>query len=74
LLNEGTAVTTTMAETDVVIDVVTEVVVTGGVDTHLDTNMAAALDGVGGQLGVREFPTTPPATASCWGGSPASAP
>ncbi len=43
--------TTTMAETDVV--------VTGGVDTHLDTNMAAALDGVGGQLGVKEFPTTP---------------
>ena len=51
LLNEGTAVTTTMAETSVV--------VTGGVDTHLDTNMAAALDGIGGQLGVREFPTTP---------------
>jgi transposase len=50
LRNEGTAVTTTMAETDVV--------VTGGVDTHRDTNMAAALDGVGGQLGVREFPTT----------------
>jgi transposase len=37
----------------------TDVVVTGGVDTHRDTNMAAALDGVGGQLGVREFPTTP---------------
>ena len=34
----------------------TSVVVTGGVDTHLDTNMAAALDGIGGQLGVREFP------------------
>ena len=35
------------------------VAVTGGVDTHLDTNMAAALDGVGGQLGTRQFPTTP---------------
>ncbi len=34
------------------------VVVTGGVDTHLDTHMAAALDGVGAQLGTREFPTT----------------
>lgn len=41
---------TTMAETGVA--------VTGGVDTHLDTNMAAALDGVGGQLGIKEFPTT----------------
>lgn len=35
------------------------VAVTGGVDTHLDTNMAAALDGVGGELGTRQFPTTP---------------
>lgn len=34
------------------------VTVTGGVDTHLDTNMAAALDGVGGELGTRQFPTT----------------
>ena len=34
------------------------VAVTGGVDTHLDTNMAAALDGIGGQLGIKEFPTT----------------
>lgn len=32
--------------------------VTGGVDTHLDTNMAAALDSVGGELGTRQFPTT----------------
>lgn len=36
----------------------TGVAVTGGVDTHLDTNMAAALDGVGGQLGTKEFRTT----------------
>jgi transposase len=34
------------------------VVVVGGVDTHLDTNMAAALNSIGGQLGVKEFPTT----------------
>ena len=32
--------------------------VTGGVDTHLDLNVAAALDSVGGLLGVEEFPTT----------------
>jgi transposase len=31
--------------------------VTGGVDTHLDTNVAAALDDVGGLLGVEEFAT-----------------
>ena len=36
-----------------------EVVVTGGVDTHLDTHMAAALDGIGGQLGIRQFAATP---------------
>ena len=33
--------------------------ITGGVDTHADTHVAAALDPVGGLLGVREFPTTP---------------
>ncbi|MGA3221095.1 MAG: IS110 family transposase [Acidimicrobiales bacterium] len=32
--------------------------VTGGVDTHLDLNVAAALDSIGGLLGVEEFPTT----------------
>jgi transposase len=32
--------------------------VTGGVDTHLDLNVAAALDGIGGLLGVAEFPAT----------------
>jgi transposase len=50
ITNEGTAMTT-MAETDVV--------VTGGVDTHFDVYVAAALDGIGGQLGVKDFPTTP---------------
>ena len=33
-------------------------VVTGGVDTHADMHVAAALDPVGGLLGVREFPAT----------------
>jgi transposase len=33
--------------------------VVGGVDTHLDVHVAAAVDGLGGLLGVRSFPTTP---------------
>ena len=33
--------------------------VTGGVDTHAGTHMAAALDRIGGLLGVQEFPATP---------------
>ena len=33
--------------------------VTGGVDTHLDTHVAAALDQLGGQLGVESFPANP---------------
>ena len=33
--------------------------VTGGVDTHADVHVAAALDPIGGLLGVREFPATP---------------
>jgi len=32
--------------------------VTGGVDTHLELNVAAALDGIGGLLGVKQFATT----------------
>ena len=32
--------------------------ITGGVDTHADTHVAAALDPVGGLLGVRVFPAT----------------
>jgi transposase len=31
--------------------------VTGGVDTHLDVNVAAVLDRIGGLLGVEQFPT-----------------
>src|SRR5437899_3514759 len=33
--------------------------VTGGVDTHADVHVAAALDSIGGLLGVQEFPATP---------------
>jgi transposase len=33
--------------------------ITGGVDTHLEVHVAAALDGIGGLLGVESFPTTP---------------
>ena len=32
--------------------------VTGGVDTHAEVHVAAALDPVGGLLGVQEFPAT----------------
>jgi transposase len=32
--------------------------ITGGVDTHADTHVAAALDPIGGLLGVEEFPAT----------------
>jgi transposase len=38
---------------------VAEAVVTGGVDTHLDVHVAAALDRIGGLLGTASFPTTP---------------
>ena len=33
--------------------------VTGGVDTHLEFHVAAALDPVGALLGTAPFPTTP---------------
>jgi transposase len=33
-------------------------VITGGVDTHADVHVAAALDPIGGLLGVRQFPAT----------------
>ncbi len=32
--------------------------ITGGVDTHLDVHVAAALDAIGGLLGVESFPAT----------------
>ena len=34
-------------------------VVTGGVDTHLDVHVVAALDQIGGLLGTASFATTP---------------
>ena len=33
-------------------------VITGGVDTHADLHVAAALDPLGGLLGVQEFPAS----------------
>ena len=47
-------------------------VITGGVDTHADLHVAAALDPIGGLLGVREFPATAAGYASLlagWAGS-----
>ena len=45
--------------------------VTGGVDTHLDVHVAAAVDANGGVLGVESFATTPAGYASCVRGWPA---
>src|SRR6266481_1993583 len=41
--------------------------VTGGVDTHADMHVAAALDPIGGLLGVEEFPVTPAGCARLLG-------
>ena len=41
--------------------------ITGGVDTHADAHVAAALDPIGGLLGVREFPATPAGYAGLLG-------
>jgi len=41
--------------------------ITGGVDTHAEVHVAAALDSVGGLLGVREFPATAAGYASLLG-------
>src|SRR5437868_10095222 len=41
--------------------------ITGGVDTHADMHVAAALDPIGGLLGVREFPATAAGYASLLG-------
>ena len=48
--------------------------ITGGVDTHLDVHVAAALDERGALLGVESFATTEVATRSCLGRSATSAP
>ena len=42
-------------------------VITGGVDTHADMHVAAALDSIGGLLGVEEFPVTPAGYAGLLG-------
>jgi transposase len=42
-------------------------VITGGVDTHAGLHVAAALDPIGGLLGVREFPATATGYASLAG-------
>jgi transposase len=42
-------------------------VITGGVDTHADTHVAAALDPIGGLLGVQEFPVSPAGYAGLLG-------
>ena len=42
-------------------------VITGGVDTHADLRVAAALDRIGGLLGVQEFPATAAGYASLLG-------
>src|SRR5215472_4752859 len=41
--------------------------ITGGVDTHAGAHVAAALDPVGGLLGVQEFPATPAGYAQLLG-------
>src|SRR5215831_11418967 len=41
--------------------------ITGGVDTHADVHVAAALDSIGGLLGVAEFPATPAGYAQLLG-------
>ena len=47
--------------------------ITGGVDTHLDVHVAAAIDTNGGVLGVESFATTPAGYVELHGGWPASA-
>ena len=42
--------------------------ITGGVDTHADVHVAAALDPIGGLLGVQEFLLPQPDTLTCWNG------
>ena len=41
--------------------------ITGGVDTHADLHVAAALDPIGGLLGVQELPATAAGYASLLG-------
>lgn len=43
--------------------------ITGGVDTHKDNHVAAALDPLGGILGTETFPATRKVTRHCCRGS-----
>src|SRR5918995_2547316 len=43
----------------IIVEPVSARAVTGGVDTHLDVHVAAALDGIGGLLGVESFEASP---------------
>jgi hypothetical protein len=52
---KGTAMTTMAGDARVI---------AGGVDTHAGMDVAAALDSIGGLLGVREFPATAAGYAS----------
>jgi len=42
--------------------------ITGGVDTHLDVHVAAALDERGTLLGVESFAATVDGYENCWAG------
>ena len=46
--------------------------ITGGVDTHLEVHVAAALDPVGGVLGVESSRPQRTVNANCWRGWPGS--
>jgi hypothetical protein len=46
--------------------------ITGGVDTHADFHVAAAVDRNGGVLGIESFPTNEAGYESLWVGWPAS--
>ena len=48
--------------------------ITGGVDTHAGMHVGAALDPIGGLLGVQEFPATAAGYAGCWAGWAGSGP
>jgi transposase len=48
--------------------------ITGGVDTHLDVHVAAALDAIGGVLGVESFLATPDGYRELSSGCAASGP
>ncbi len=46
--------------------IVEKPVITGGVDTHADVHVAAALNPIGGLLGTESFATTPAGYGQLW--------